>query len=514
MAQAEADLKTLIERFANGTSTDGLWGSIRAIYDSADKDPELKGWFKAVDQFIRRCLQEKGYVLEESSTSEWNKLYDDGKHLREKYNSQTTRILDEIRFIGDQFDKDPQNKAFGKAVNKLFVDLGNDENGKPKFKPHLVKDLTNVIIPAALESISYIPIPRIEYSDPQIDAVIENLVFESDNFMPNMVHIFNSNDISWGRKMAKVGKNKHTVQVKVAGIQTDLRNVSYYVKKKQGFPSITDIGIFSVLMAGNGFSFQLGLSTAEATDSQHFFKVDSVHVDIDYLKIKLHKSRHKMLFNLLKPVLMRVLRPTLQKVLEKAIKDNFHKFDASLYQIKKEADRAGKAAEGDPDSPIPNSYSRFFQAAQRRFIDDKQKKKKAAAAKKSDKTTNFAFTKEDSIFPNIQLPGGFSSKATEFKEMARQGETWHSPIFALGSASKSKDIPAAPKIAKKSVIAGTDRTGNTAANGINDMDLTDISPNATASTMAGTVSDVADTASTAASKTGGTVPSATKRFYQ
>ncbi|EFX03202.1 hypothetical protein CMQ_3131 [Grosmannia clavigera kw1407] len=515
LAKAEADLKTLIERFANGTSTNGLWDSIGAIYDAAKIDPELKGWFRALDQYIRRCLQEKGYILEESSTSDWDKIYDHGKYLlRGKYNSQTNRVLDEVKFVGEQFDKDPQNKAFGESVRRLLIDLGNDENGKPKFKPHLVKDLTNVIIPTALENISYIPIPRIEYSDPQIDAVIENLVFESDNFMPNMVHIFNSNNMSWGRKMTKVGKNKHTVQVKVAGIQTDLRNVSYYVKRKQGFPSLTDIGIFSVLMAGHGFSFQLGLSTADAVDAQHFFKVDSVHVDIDYLKIKLHKSRHKMLFNLFKPLLMRILRPTLQKVLEKAIRDNFHKFDAALYDIKKDADRVGKAAEGDPDSPTPNSYSRFYQAAQKRFTDNKQQKKKAAAGKKSDQKMNYAFTKEDSIFPNIQLPGGFSSKATEFRDMARQGEAWHSPVFALGSASRSKDIPAAPKVERKAIATSAGSTGNNAAYGINDTDFAEISPNATASTAAGTVSDAADTASTAASKMGGTAPSATRQFYQ
>jgi hypothetical protein len=55
----------------------------------------------------------------------------------------------------------------------------------------LVKDLTEVILPAAFEGIRYVPIPRIEVSDPQIDAVVENLVIESDNLMPNMVEIAN-----------------------------------------------------------------------------------------------------------------------------------------------------------------------------------------------------------------------------------------------------------------------------------------------------------------------------------
>merc|ERR1711964_567525 len=112
LKKAEADLLLLIQRWANGTSTDDLFDSINNIYRDADQDPV--------------------------------------------------------------------NKRFAESIQKLFNDLGNDENGKPTFKPHLVKDLTDVIIPGVFESVRYVPVPRIEYSDPMMDAVIENLVIESD----------------------------------------------------------------------------------------------------------------------------------------------------------------------------------------------------------------------------------------------------------------------------------------------------------------------------------------------
>lgn len=125
--------------------------------------------------------------MEDSATDEWNALYDRGNFLlRDRYRNHTDRIVDETKFLADQFDRDVQNKKFGESVQKLFTDLGNDENGKPTFKPHLLKDLSEVILPAAFESIQYVPIPRMEYSDPQFDAVIENLVIESDNLMPNI----------------------------------------------------------------------------------------------------------------------------------------------------------------------------------------------------------------------------------------------------------------------------------------------------------------------------------------
>lgn len=444
LAQAEADLKTLIERFANGTSSDDLFASINAIYEDADRDPELKNWFKTLNSYIRKCLQQQGYIMEDSSTEEWNRLYDSGNYLlRQKYRGHTDRVVDEAKFLAGQFDEDPLNRQFGATMQKLFNDLGNDANGKPTFKPHLVKDLTDVILPAAFESIAYIPIPRIEYTDSQIDAVVENLVLESDNFMPNVLEVASDNYFRWGRKHI-TNKNKNTFDVKVAGIQMDLRDVSYHVKRKQGFPSITDTGIANLFMGGDGFCFRMKLSTADKTDRQHFFKVDSVDVDVKNLKIKLVKSKHKALFAIAKPLLLKVLRPAIQKVAEKQIKDQFNQFDEIMYRVKQEADRAQNEVKEDP-SQAQNIYQRYANALQKQVFQGKKKAEQVAA----DKKVNMAVTQEDSIFPNIKLPGGISSKATEYKELARKGEKWESPVFSIGAASKSTDVPRAPEIRRK-----------------------------------------------------------------
>ncbi|KAH8781271.1 hypothetical protein F5883DRAFT_169847 [Diaporthe sp. PMI_573] len=432
LAQAEADLKTLIERCANGTSSDDLWSAVNQIYEDAQKDPELKDWFKAVDKYIRRSLQEQGYILEEESTQEWNRLHDRGDYLlRQKYKTHTDRVIDEVKFLAGQFDEDAQNKQFAATINKLFTDLGNDENGKPTFKPHLVKDLTEVILPAVFENVAYIPVPRIEYSDPQVDAVIENLVLESDNFMPNLLEINSENHMRWGRKKV-TSKHQHSFEIKVSGVQMDLRDVSFYVKKKQGFPSVTDQGVMDIILAGEGFGFTLKMSSAEKKDSQNFFKVDKVDVNISNMKLKVKKSKHKLLFAIAKPIALKAMRPAIQKAAEKAIKDNFNQADAFLKQVQVEANRALEEAREDPKN-APNIYKRYVDAFQKQLLQGKKKAHDAVA----DKKVNYAITQEDSIFKDIKLPGGISSKATEYKELARKGEKWESPVFSIGSA-KSK----------------------------------------------------------------------------
>ena len=437
-------LKTLIERFANSTSSDDLFDAIKTIYSDAQRDPELRQWFKDVDIYIRKCLQEQGYVIQDASNDEGNRLYDRGHFLlRERYRDHTNHVLDEFKFLGTQFDEDPQNKAFAAATQKLFLDLGNDENGKPTFKQHLIKDLTNVIVPGFFESVRYVPIPRIEYSDPMIDAIVENLVIESDNLFPNSLEIASDNYFKWGRKSV-ANYNKNKAMVAASGVQMDLRDVSYYIHKKEGFPSVKDKGIMDIFMGGEGFSFKMALETADKSDRQHFFKVTSVKVDIKNLKLKLKKSNHKLLFNIFKPTLMSVVKPALTKVIEKQLKDSFQQADGFLFEVNKQAQAAADEIQDDP-SKAPNIYSRYVTAFQQRLAEGKKK----TADVVSDKKANLAMTNHDSILPQIKLPGGISSKATEYQDLAAKGDRWESPVFGLGSAAESTNIPKTAAISRK-----------------------------------------------------------------
>ena len=439
-------LKTLLERFANSTSFDDLTDSIDAMRKHAQEDPELRQWFRDVDGFVRRCLQEQGYVLQDESNQEWDKIYEKGRFLlRERYRNDTDRMVDEFKFIGEQFEQDPHNKAFGNSMDKLFKDLGNDSQGKPQFKPHLVKDLTEVLLPAFFENVRYIPIPRIEFSDPMIDAVVENLVIEGDNLAPNQFEFGSDNYWRWGRKGFS-SSNKNKVLLSVSGVQMDLRDVAYYVKKKEGFPSVTDKGVMDIFLGGTGLSFKVAMETADKKDSQHFFKINSVTVDIQNINIKLKQSNHKLLFNLFKPLLFKVIKPVIQKAVEKQVRDSVSKGDAFMWRVKQEADRAAEEAKNNPDPEhVENMYQRYFQAYQREM--QKAKDKKEAAKPKGD--VKVAMTEHDSMFKNISLPGGISTKATEYKDLAAKGDKWESPVFSIGSAKETSNIPSVSNPTRK-----------------------------------------------------------------
>jgi hypothetical protein len=456
----EHNLRTLIERFANNTSLSDFFESLNNIYRDADKDPELRGWFSNVDTYIRKCLREQGFIMQDESTRQWNELYDRGRYLlRERYRTHTDRIVDETKFLADQFDKDPRNKAFADSIQKLFLDLGRDAGGKVVFKKHLLKDIRDVILPGIIENVRYIPIPRIEVSDPTVDVVVENLTVESDNLMPNVVEFGSDNYFRWGRKKIS-NKRDNKIMIAASGIQADLRDVSYYIKKKQGFPSITDIGVMDIILGGEGFGFKIAASTANKEDKQHFVKLDKVSVNIKNMDIKLKKSKHKLLFATFKPLLFKVVRPALEKVIEAQIRQAFTDGDAYAHEIHKEALRAQEAAREDPEN-APSILSRYADAMRARA----QAKAKKAEAIVSRTKVQTVMTLHDSIFPDIKLPGGISSKATEYAELAAKGEKWESPIFSIGDASESKNIPSAGDVTRKPHTTATDRAGPAGAAG-------------------------------------------------
>jgi len=443
--KARLELKTLLENFADGTSMDDMLDALDDLIVDADNDEEFSNWAKSVDRFVRKCLQEEGYILKDESTEEWNNLSDHGNHLlNERYKQHTDRLTEEVNRWLDYMANDPDSVDFGNKFQKLFVDLGQDQSGNIVFKKHLLSDVADVIIPGFFENVRYVPIPRIEVKDASMDAVVENLVLESENLMPNLLEIQADTFWRFGRKSIQ-NRSKHRFFVHASQIQCDLKDVAYWINKKQGFPSISDTGVMDVLLGGEGMSFDMRLVNADNRHSTRIFKVESLTVRLKNLNITLKKSNHKLLFTFFKPILMAVIKPAIVKAVETKIRNSFDKLDEQLWLIQNEYNKAKEAATNQPPEETENMVNMYIHAIQRRFTE-----MKAQAKRKTPDKVNVATTMEGSMFPNIHFPGAVSADAAKYREMARQGNEWRSPVFDIGNAKAQSAIPSPKKITRKS----------------------------------------------------------------
>lgn len=272
---ATLELRTLLERFANGTSLDIVLDAVDAIIDDARRDESLREWFSTVYDYIRKVLLQPGYVMEPDCNNQANHLRETGRQFYdEKYQGQFDNLFNSIGTWFKAFGDDPVcafyhyncllaylllqlNKRFGEDWARLTKDLLFDSDGSLKFKSDLWKDIRKVILPALVEEVGYIPIPRIEYSDDSLDLVVENLTLQGRNLFPNIVQLEVFNFVKFSPYNAITDDHQHKITFTLEQIQADMRDVAFYYHKKTGLPKMKDSGIADVLLGGEGLAVRV-----------------------------------------------------------------------------------------------------------------------------------------------------------------------------------------------------------------------------------------------------------------
>ena len=190
--QATYELRTLLERFANGASMQPIWDSVDQIYTDSQNDGELRGWFRELNQYVRQCLQEPGYIMkvrlspslslprppprlsarqpdartscsQDEADRRGRELLDSGKRYWDpkngKYASHKDRFFEEVQNFFTSYADDGLNQRLGESVKTLVTDLFLNSEGNPTYKPHLWRDIRSVILPALFSQIGYVPVP-------------------------------------------------------------------------------------------------------------------------------------------------------------------------------------------------------------------------------------------------------------------------------------------------------------------------------------------------------------------
>jgi Family of unknown function (DUF5923) len=147
-------IRTLLERFANGKSMDIIIDSMDGLIDDTKNDEEFRQWFQSVNAYSRKVLLEPGYVLEPMCNSEGRQVRDSGRRFYdEKYKAHFDRLFDSIGTWFSAMGEDPLNKRFGDDWARLTRDLLFDSEGSLKFKPELWTDIRKVILPSIVDRV-------------------------------------------------------------------------------------------------------------------------------------------------------------------------------------------------------------------------------------------------------------------------------------------------------------------------------------------------------------------------
>ncbi|KAH6911282.1 hypothetical protein BKA70DRAFT_1220304 [Coprinopsis sp. MPI-PUGE-AT-0042] len=349
--RATFELRTLLERFANNTSMNGIFSAMDALIDDSRRDAELRTWFRSVDTYLRKVLLQPGYVLEPDCDNTARALRDSGKHFYDdKYKNHFDNLFNEIGGWFKAMGEDPLNQRFGDDWARLTKDLLFDSEGALKFKPQLWNDVRHVVMPTLLQQIGYIPIPRIEYTDESFDLVVENLTLQGRNLLPNIVALDVHNYVKISPYDSIKDENHHKISFTLSQMQADMRDVAFYYHKKSGIPKMKDSGLADVLVGGEGVSAHVTISST-TKDKSSVFRVDDVTVKVDSLKFSIRDSKHDLLYKTLKPLASGLIKKQIQKAIKDGLRTALEYVDGQLVGVRDRMEEA-KVTEGQSRADV------------------------------------------------------------------------------------------------------------------------------------------------------------------
>lgn len=427
LKQATRELRTLLQRFANGRSIDQIKDAIDALYDDAHRDEDLRNWFKQVDQYARKVLLQPGYVLEPQCNTEGRGIRENGRSFYDdKYKNHFDNLFHTVGDWFHQWSEDPLNKRFGEDWARLTKDLLFDSEGSLKFKPHLWADIRNVILPNVISRVGYIPIPRIEYTDDSLDLVIENLTLSGKNLLPNVIEMTARNHFKFSPYSAFNDNSDHEVELTFGQIQADIRDVAFYYRKKTGLPKLRDSGLADFTLGGEGVSVNVKL-VSSSKDPSSVFKVKSVHAKVASLKFSIRDSKHDFLYKTLKPLATGLVKRQIKKAIEDGVRTGLEYVDGQLIGVR---DRMAEAKEEEDRDGETKSKMQVLQE-----IFQKKKEETASTTSTRHRESHFkVVAKRDSLLlPETGHSAGWVTRAAEREELAHQGDSWKSEAFNVVS---------------------------------------------------------------------------------
>lgn len=433
--RSERELKAIIECWAQGNSIDPLLRGVRDVMHDMQNDDQLRQFYQNVIRYVDRLASEPGYVQREESSQEGRQLMDKGNQLiKGRYSEHLNYLSAESRKIIRLMSEDEISKELSHRVATIHRDLWMDGEGNPAFKPHLLNDIRMTLLPAFIDEIKYIPIPRIEYSDPQYDIAIENLVISGDTLLPNVfetkVDSFNSFSL---KSDVKTSPSRQSLYIRMSEIQADINDVVFYYKKKTGFPKLTDHGVASLTVGGKGISISLRIQSVVDNPAKTF-KVTSCKCNVDNLKVKVNDSNHDMLYKALQPLILGSIRKQIARAIELKITDLLNQGDHKLtnYMVELNQNLQNKAHQALPEEeqqsqkppslsqarPRPGLFSTIVSIINNNI---KTKVQKRNEAKRMERMSTMSPASPTSIHSKIQNEGQDFNRGQDLNHSQNRG---------------------------------------------------------------------------------------------
>lgn len=343
----------LLEGMAGGKSLSPILADVEDLWTAVQSDV-----FKAIDDWLEKAHRT---ISEVDRTSEIaNKTQDDLRALavalqdifanRPDLHDRVRQILRNVSAFLAEIGREPRMSGIIGRIKAIARELRD----AAVFSTHalvqsfttdqksLLSDLTSHVLPAVLQSLGEIPIPRLEYHSPEVDVALDDVHIAAINLLPARIKVQLTEAFEWNRiSRQQYDARLKQARVEMSGVRLAVKDVSFFVREKVtqisshwlnticcALPSrrhartlageleeghlaafreqaLLDAGLFGKAGSDEGGSVVLDLSQISAAQSSHrnndkdvsrLFEVRQSTLDLsDSFDIRLRKSHHSVL---------------------------------------------------------------------------------------------------------------------------------------------------------------------------------------------------------------------------
>jgi hypothetical protein len=288
----------------------------------------------------------------------------------------------------------------------------------------LVTDSINVFVPLLIQSVNYVPIPRVEVATPQVDLLLENLVLEPGitinhtSFFPYKLRVETLNDVEIRKaRFRTTSAVKTLMRVRVDGLSIRGEEIGFWLRAHSGLLRLADEGIASFELDERGLDVQLDIEVGRDR-LEKILTLKGVKVRIHKLNWKLRRSKFSFLAWLFKPLLKPIIRKTMEVKIASAIGEALHFANRELLYARERL-RATRIAD-------PDDLKTFFKAVLARLT----------PADDPDLYTRVGVGQPGhGVFEGVYAPGSivklWRDEATQAPQRIRENERdgWRNSIF-------------------------------------------------------------------------------------
>lgn len=294
----------------------------------------------------------------------------------------------------------------------------------------LVTDAIHVFVPKLVETIQYIPIPRLEVSTPEIDLLLENLIIEpgvtvnNTSFLPYRLRVETRNDLEIRKARTRTTSSLESlVTIKIDGLSIRAQEVGYWFRAHSGLLQLSDEGIASFELDEKGIDVEIDIEVAKER-LESILSLKAVRVHVHKLDYELRKSKFALAAFVFKPALLPIIRSAIETQMSTAIAEMIHGANRELL-FARERLRATRIAD-------PDDMWTFIKAVSARLVPEED----------PDVYTRIGITEPgQGVFKGRYAPGSivkvWNEEAAQAKQRIRENElgAWRNEIFDVLTSS-------------------------------------------------------------------------------